>query len=77
MQPRDMTRDEIMARTFRSSDIETDGFNATKIHCMSVTDLKEVTKPTRSFSVYNYDKMRELMEEDVTWIFHNGTRLIR
>lgn len=68
----DMTRDEIMARTFRSSDIETDGFDATKVHVMSVTDLKEVTKPTRSFSTWDYDRMRDLMAEDVTWIFHNG-----
>ena len=68
----DMTRDEIMSRTFRSADIETDGFNATKVHVLSLTDLKEVTKPTRSFSTWDYDKIRELMAEDVTWIFHNG-----
>lgn len=55
------------------ADIETDGFDATKIWCMSVTELVNNVR-TRIFSVTCYDRMRELLaEEDVTWVIHFGT----
>ena len=55
------------------ADIETDGFNSTKIHVLSIAELQDM-KEVRSFSATDYDKMRELMEEDAYWIFHNGMR---
>lgn len=65
----------IEGRLIRCADIETDGFNSTLIHVLSITEvLIKDNKPEvqRSFSVYDYDEIRELLAEDCTWIFHNG-----
>lgn len=50
------------------ADIETDGFDSTKIHCFGYgTTLKDIRVMT------DYDEMRELLlRPDVTFVMHNG-----
>lgn len=49
-------------------DIETDGLNATKIHCLAVNDGEEV------FGTYDYDEMRVFLEDAEYLVCHNAIR---
>lgn len=53
------------------ADIETDGFKATKIHCLSYCNPEDGIV----HSITDYKEMRQLvMREDVTFVIHNGIR---
>jgi hypothetical protein len=61
------------APLIRSADIEADSLTPTKIWCLSVTELEDFVKETRSYTKTSYEDMREQMQDpDVVWIFHNG-----
>ncbi len=69
------TDEGIAGRLFRSADIETDGFISSLIHVKSITEfylVDGVIDIKRSFSVYDYEEIKELLAEDCTWIFHHG-----
>ena len=58
---------------FYTADIETDGIIATKVWCMSLTELKDTINPIRSFTVTDTEEMKKYVEdEEVTLIMHNG-----
>lgn len=50
-------------------DMETDYLNATKIHCMSAMEVRE--GQVRSFTMYNYDEMRDFLLRQEIIIGHN------
>jgi len=61
------------APTIRSADIEADSLYASKIWCLSVTELEEFTKETRSYTKTSYEDIEEEMSDpNVVWLFHNG-----
>lgn len=53
-------------------DIETTDLEGTKIHCMSVNQFKD--GESRSFTLINYDEMREFLSKEETLIGHNIKR---
>ncbi len=61
------------APTIRSADIEADSLYASKIWCLSVTELEEFTKETRSYTKTSYEDIKkEMADPNVVWLFHNG-----
>lgn len=53
------------------ADIETDGFVATKIHCLSYCNPED----GGVHSITDYEEMKELLQrEDIVFIIHNGIR---
>lgn len=51
-------------------DIETDGLEATKIHCLSYYKLHSDVKG----SLTSYEDIKKFMEQDVIYVAHNGVR---
>ena len=62
-------------RKIYSADIEADGFIASKIHCLSITEFENTTDEVRSWTITKYDEMREVLSDpDIYWLFHNGCK---